>query len=106
MDNYLRQPILFVKRITIKLSIRHRLSYLARILSFMKTLTHDKIYLCWRKCEHISQSGSNEWRFDENGLPVRLGYYNQIDKQGGWFVKEDEQHNLHICSFDTIRTIL
>lgn len=76
------------------------------MLVFMKTLTNDKIYLCWRNCEHIAQSGLKEWRFDENGFPVRFCYYKNPNKQGGWFIKEDAQHNLHICSYDALRTLL
>lgn len=82
------------------------MSYLASILPFMKTLTQDKIDLCWRRCEHIAQSGLKEWRFDENGFPVQFCYYEKPNHPGGWFVKEDEQQQLHICSYDAIRTLL
>lgn len=76
------------------------------IILLMKMKISEKIHLYWRHCEYIAQSGYQEWRFDENGFPVKFCYYNQIDKQGGWFVKEDEEHNIHICSYDTVRTIL
>lgn len=66
----------------------------------------QEINLLWRKCEHIAHSGSKEWRFDENGFPVCYCDYLCEDKDGGWFIKEDEHHSLHICSYSTIRTLL
>ena len=55
---------------------------------------------------HGLVEGDFGYVLDENGFPIKFCYYNQIDKQGGWFVKEDEEHNIHICSYDTVRTIL
>ncbi len=72
----------------------------------MKTAFEEQIYLCWRKCEHIAQSGFKEWRLDENGFPVCFGYYHRQDKQGGWFIKQDADRNLHVCSYDSVRTLL
>lgn len=76
------------------------------IILVMNKMNKEKIYACWRKCEHIAQSGIKEWRFDENGFPVQFCYYKKPERQGGWFVKEDEQHKLHICSYDALRTLL
>ena len=72
----------------------------------MKIQTKEQIYLCWRKCEHIAQSGFKEWRFDENGFPVRFCYYLRQDKQGGWFIRQDDNLSLHVCSYDSVRTLL
>ena len=47
-----------------------------------------------------------DYFFDENGFPVQFCYYEKPNHPGGWFVKEDEQHQLHICSYDAIRTLL
>lgn len=76
------------------------------IFQGMKILTDKTIELLWRKCEHIALSGEKEWRFDENGFPVRRCDYLCEDEKGGWFIREDGNHNFHICSYSMVRTLL
>lgn len=76
------------------------------MISFMNRLTKQEINLLWRKCEHIAHSGVREWRFDENGFPIRLCDYLRENEKGGWFIREDENHSFHICSYSMVRTLL
>lgn len=72
----------------------------------MENITQRNIEILWRRCEHIAHSGQNEWRFDENGVPIRYQDYLKQDKKGGWFIKEDEQQVYHIYSYACLRTLL
>lgn len=69
-------------------------------------ISQEEIYRIWRKCEHIAHSGLKEWRFDDTGHPMRYCDYLKTDKDGGWFIEEDENHHLRAFSYQNLRSLL